>query len=81
MIEALKRRAYEWFEDSIHKIKTGESTIRCFDGHDWHKVYLHSSGYSRVNMSEVLRSKRVQEELKALGEIARQQMRKNETNH
>lgn len=63
MIKTIKRKIQEWFEDFTHKLKTGESTIRFSDGH---KVYINEFGGTRVNPSEILRLKRVREQLEVL---------------
>lgn len=45
-IRYITRKFSEWIEDSLHWLKTGESTLRCFDGDEWHKVYLNAFGGS-----------------------------------
>lgn len=72
-IRYITKKVSEWIEDSLHWLKTGESTIRCFDGYEWHKVYLDEYGGSRVDPSEVLRSKRGREELEAMSQIAQKE--------
>lgn len=66
MIRTIKRKIQEWFEDFTHKLKTGESTIRRSDGY---KVYINQFGGTRVNPSEILRLKKVREELEFLSQL------------
>lgn len=70
MFESLKRKFSEWLEDTTHWWKTGESTIRCCNDGEWHKVYLDNSGASRMDILEVLMSKGCQNQLKACHRIA-----------
>lgn len=75
-IKYITKKVSEWIEDSLHWLKTGESTLRCFDGDEWHKVYLNAFGGSRVDPSDFLRSRRVREEMEAMSRIAQKEMKR-----
>ena len=66
MFENLRRKFSEWLEDAVHKFKTGESTIRCCNDGEWHKVYLDNSGASRMDILEVLMSEGVPKPTRSL---------------
>lgn len=70
MFETLRRKFRDWLEDTAHWWKTGESTIRCCNDGEWHKVYLYNSGASRLDILEVLMSKGCQNQLEACHRMA-----------
>ena len=65
---SLIARLREWIEDWIHWVKTGESTLHCEAGH---KLYLHSSGYSRVDTYEVFRTEKGRKMLDDMCQLAK----------
>jgi hypothetical protein len=71
MFETLRRKLREWLEDTAHGWRTGESTIRCCnDDGEWHKVYIDEWGGTRVDPSEIFRTKRGREELESMSRLA-----------
>jgi hypothetical protein len=70
MFEFLRRKFSEWLEDTAHWIKTGESTIRCCNDGDHHKVYINEWGGTRVDPSETFRTKRGREDLESMSRFA-----------
>ena len=70
MFENLRRKFSEWLEDAFHKFKTGESTIRCCNDGEWHKVYIDEWGGTRVDPSGIFRTKRGREDLKSMSRLA-----------
>jgi hypothetical protein len=59
MFETLGQKFGEWLEDTAHWLKTGESTIRCYNDGDHHKVYINEWGGTRVDSLEILELKDV----------------------
>ena len=70
MFESLRRKFGEWAEDTAHWWKTGKSTIRCCNDGEWHKVYINDRGGTRVDPSEIFRTKRGREDLKSMSRLA-----------
>ena len=70
MFDTLRRKFSEWLEDTTHWWKTGESTIRCCNDGEWHKVYIDEWGGTRVYPSEILRTKRGRDDLESMSRLA-----------
>ena len=70
MFETLGQKFGEWLEDTAHWLKTGESTIRCYNDGDHHKVYINEWGGTRVDSLEIFRTKRCREDLESMSRLA-----------
>lgn len=70
MFENLKQKFSEWLEDTAHWLNTGESTIRCYNDGGHHKVYIDEWGGTRVDSSEIFRTKRGREDLESMSRLA-----------
>jgi len=60
-------RVVVWWKDTVHWLKTGESTLHCVNEGEHHRVYLHSSGYSRLDITGILKTKKWRAVLKSPG--------------